>query len=96
MSFVGVWAADPAWCASPMGERQPIRISATRFEGYENRCEINSVTQSADGYVAILTCQAEGVASDERLALSATPTTLKITWLDRGATSTEFTRCPAR
>lgn len=94
-NFVGIWAADPAWCANPTGPQRPIRVSATRFEGYENLCEITSVTEAPNAYVVGVACQSEGTTTNERLSLAATATTLRITWLDRDQTSTEFTRCPA-
>lgn len=83
-SFVGRWAADVAWCAAPQGERRPIEITATRFEGYENSCAISAVEEVADGYVASLSCLSEGVGSGERVKLAVAGDTLRMTWLDRG------------
>ena len=69
-SFVGLWAANRAWCANPRGAERPIEISTTRFEGYENSCGILSVNQVADGYEAGLACSAEGQTSRERVRMN--------------------------
>lgn len=94
-SFVGRWAADPSWCVDPVGAERPIEISLTRFEGYENGCDITTVTESQGGYDVTLACEAEGQTTTERARLVAADDRLTLTWLDRAATVVNLTRCPA-
>lgn len=93
-SFVGRWAAQPGWCGNTSGPERPIEISTTRFEGYENACAITRIGEVQGGYVAYLSCEAEGVSTAERLGMSVQGQTLSVTWLDRASVKTEFTRCP--
>ncbi len=92
-SFVGIWAADVAWCAAPQGANRPIEITPTRFEGYENSCAITSVHEGEAGYDATLACQSEGVASTERVRMSVAGQTLSLTYLDRDARSVRLLKC---
>jgi predicted small lipoprotein YifL len=92
-SFVGRWAADPVWCATPQGAERPIEITATRFEGYENSCSIAAVDELVDGYVATLACQAEGQMSSERVRFQVTGDVMRLTWLDRGVESVTLRKC---
>lgn len=92
-SFVGRWAADVAWCPNTTGAERPIEITTTRFEGYENSCAISAVDQIADGYEAALTCTAEGAVSNERVRLSVTGQTLRLTWLNRDNAAISLTKC---
>lgn len=93
-SFVGLWAADPAWCANTAGAERPIAISLTRFEGYENGCDIDSVDETLGGYDVGLTCEAEGQTTSERARMVVSGDRLQLTWLDRSATAVSLTRCP--
>ncbi|MBU1345636.1 MAG: hypothetical protein KKA16_01655 [Alphaproteobacteria bacterium] len=92
-SFVGRWAADVSWCAAPQGDRRPIEITATRFQGYENSCEIAAVDEVADGYVATLACVSEGTARSERAKFAVTEDVLRLTWLDRGGDPVTLRKC---
>lgn len=92
-SFVGRWAADVSWGAAPQGERRPIEITSTRFEGYENSCEIAAVDEVADGYVATLTCVSEGTARSERVRFQVTQDVMKLTYMDRGADPATLRKC---
>src|SRR5690606_15605713 len=92
-SFVGRWAADVSWCPKTTGPQQPIEITTTRFEGYENSCAIASITQVSDGYEADLTCAGEGAVSSERVRMSATGQTLRLTWLNRDNAVVSLTKC---
>lgn len=92
-SFVGRWAADVRWCAAPQGERRPIAISPTRFEGYENSCEIATVEEVADGYVATLACAAEGMTRSERVRFQVTDDVMRLSWLDRGGGPVTLRKC---
>ncbi|MDY6923835.1 MAG: hypothetical protein SWI22_07755 [Pseudomonadota bacterium] len=92
-SFVGRWTADVAWCPNTTGPERPIEITTTRFEGYENSCAIASVDQIADGYDAVLTCTGEGTVSNERVRLSVSGQTLRLTWLNRDNALVTLTKC---
>ena len=46
-SFVGVWAANPQWCARPQGERSPIILTPLRFDAYGRNCDIASIDDLA-------------------------------------------------
>lgn len=92
-SPVGLWAADARWCAAPSGERRPIRITPTRFEGYENSCAIETLAETAAGYDAGLLCEAEGQVTRERVRMVVTGDTLRLTYLDRDGASVDLHRC---
>lgn len=94
-SFVGRWAADPRWCLNTQGAERAIEITPLRLEGYENGCDLLSIAQVATGYDAALACVAEGQARRERARFEVSGQTLKLTWLDRGATTQPITliRC---
>lgn len=92
-SFVGRWAAEAEWCANPRGDRTPITITSSRFEGYENRCDITRIEQTTGAYVAHLSCQSEGLHRTERVRLAATDQTLDVTWLDRSDRPVRLLRC---
>lgn len=94
-SFVGRWAAEPAWCAAPRGAERPIDITPTRFEGYENSCSIDRIDERAGGYDAALTCDAEGMRSQERVRLEVQGDALRLTWPDRNGAVVLLTRCGA-
>jgi len=94
-TFVGRWAANGAWCANPQGAERPIEITTTRFEGYENRCDIQSITQVADGYEAALACTAEGQTSSERIRMAVQGEGMRLTWLNRNDAVISLVRCPA-
>lgn len=92
-SFVGRWAADVSWCAAPQGERRPIEISSTRFEGYENSCSIAAVEEVADGYVATLACLSEGAARSERVRFQVSQDVMRLTYLDRAGDPVTLRKC---
>ncbi|WP_298159611.1 hypothetical protein [Brevundimonas sp.] len=92
-SFVGRWAADVSWCATPQGERRPIELTATRFEGYENSCGIAAIDEVADGYVATLACASEGRAHSERLRFQVTGDVMRLTYLDRAGDPVVLHKC---
>lgn len=92
-SFVGRWAANVEWCANPRGAERPIEISSTRFEGYENSCEIAAVEEVADGYVTTLACMSEGTANSERVRFQVTAATMRMTYMDRGGEPVELNKC---
>ena len=94
-SFVGRWAAQASWCANTRGPQRPIQITTTRFEGYENGCDITEIGEVQGGYVAYVTCQAEGETNSERLRMSVASDILTLTWIDRSDMRTELKRCPA-
>lgn len=92
-SFVGRWAANVAWCAAPKGAERPIEITPTRFEGYENSCAIETVTETAIGYDAALVCQSEGTTRRERVRMAVAGQTLNLTYLDRDGPGVQLTKC---
>lgn len=94
-SFVGRWAADVAWCASPQGDGRPITLTPTRFEGYENSCAITTLTQVPSAYEAELACEAEGQRTTERVRFAVSGEALTLSYLDRQGEGTVLTRCPA-
>lgn len=94
--YVGVWAGPQASCDNRpgSGEAAPIQITRTDFIGYENRCEIRSVTRTGEGYEAVMRCTSEGETSSERLVLGVNADTLDITYSDRDDMTASFVRCP--
>jgi len=93
VSFVGRWAAEADWCFNPRGDRVPIEITTTELRGYENRCEIQRITEISAGYEAALKCDSEGQTRYERVRLAATDRTLVLTWLDRSDQAVRLIRC---
>lgn len=93
VSFVGRWAAEADWCFNPRGDRVPIEITTTELRGYENRCEIQRITELSTGYEAALKCDGEGEARYERVRMTATAQTLAITWMDRSDRPVRLLRC---
>lgn len=91
--FVGRWAAEAAWCANETGAERPIRITASRFEGYENRCDIRSVVRNPEGWDATLACEAEGQRTTERVRMQVRGDEMVVTYRDRDATAVTFVRC---
>jgi hypothetical protein len=94
-TFVGRWAAEPSWCANTSGAEQPLTISTIRFEGYENSCAISTLAQVADGYEAVLACEAEGVPARERIRMVTQGEGMRLTWLNRNDAVVQLIRCPA-
>ncbi len=92
-TFVGRWAADVSWCAAPQGAQWPIEISSTRFEGYENSCEIAAVQEVADGYVATLACVSEGTTRAERVRFQVTDDIMRLSYLDRAGEPVTLRKC---
>jgi hypothetical protein len=93
-TFVGRWAANLSWCANLQGDAQPLAITTTRFEGYENSCDIRSISQVADGYEAVLACAAGGQTSRERVRLAVQGDVMRLTWLNRNDAVVRLMRCP--
>lgn len=94
-TFVGRWAANAAWCANAQGAERPIEITTTRFEGYENSCDIRSIRQVSDGYQASLVCTAEGQTSNEGVRMAVQGDSMRLTWLNRNNAVATLARCPA-
>lgn len=92
-ALIGHWAAQPDWC-QVTGEARPIEITASRFEGYENSCEITSVRPDGDGYRVAMTCHAEGDVLEETAHWAPKGEQLTISYpSDPDATVITFTRC---
>ncbi len=96
-SFVGVWSANQAWCsnAEATGDGVPIRISTTRFEGYENSCDILAVREDGGVYDADLSCTAEGETSEEIIRMLVNGDAMDLTYVSRGGGKVILQRCPA-
>lgn len=94
-SFVGRWAAQAAWCSNTAGPERPIVITPLRVEGYENSCAITTLHEVVDGYEVTLACQAEGMATGERVRLSVQDNVMRMTWLNRNDAVLLLKRCPA-
>ena len=89
----GSWAADLGSCDSA-----PITISATRFEGAENQCDIAALDDNGDGsFTATLACTGEGQAATERVAMvpvfAPTGEGVTLSYLDRGGDKVTLLRC---
>lgn len=91
-AITGSWAATTATCDTP------IVISPTSFQGAENTCEIDSITDNGDGSLtAAMTCQAEGQTTEERVKM--TPIFgppgegIRLEYLDRGGDPVTVFRC---
>jgi hypothetical protein len=60
----GNWAASPEACTAP------IVISAKRFEGAENSCDITALDDNGDGsFTATMSCTSTGQTSNERVSM---------------------------
>ena len=96
-AFAGAWAADSAWCGNTAndGDAVPIRISETRFEGYENRCDVVQIDGGGSSWNATLSCEGEGQTSIERVRMDVSGDTMALTYADRGGEGVTLTRCPA-
>jgi len=94
-SFIGRWANDVSWCVNDGAatDRVPIQITTTRFEGYENGCDIVRISEEAASYVALLRCQSQGAVREERVRLTAAGDRLSILYLDRGGPAVDLNKC---
>ena len=93
-SFVGVWAANPLWCAQPQGARSPIIMTPMRFDAYGHNCDIARIDERGSGYVAALSCKAQGQVKTERVHMSTTGDVMNLTYVDRDMTTVKLARCP--
>lgn len=93
--LLGNWAAYPAWCSDTAGAERPIRITLTRFEGYENSCAIEASRPLPEGHELDLICEAEGQQNRETIRASVTEDQLRLSYPDRGGGTVALTRCAA-
>lgn len=89
----GTWAANLANCGSAA-----VIISATRFEGAENQCDITSLSDNADGtFTAGLACSGEGQTASENVQMTPvfapTGEGVVLNYLDRGGERVTLLRC---
>ena len=91
--LLGDWAAYPAWCSNTTGPEQPITITLTRFEGYENSCAIEASRPIAEGHELHLVCKGEGQDTRETVRASATEDRLRLSYPDRDGATVAFSRC---
>lgn len=88
----GSWAVTPANCGTP------IVISATRFEGAENSCDITGLADNGDGtFTAALSCTGEGQKASERIAMTPlfgpSGEGIRLNYLDRVGEPVTVFRC---
>lgn len=89
----GAWAAVLANCATAA-----VTISATRFEGAENQCDIKALADNGDGtFTASLACTGEGQTASESVQMTPvfapTGEGVVLTYLDRGGEKVTLLRC---
>jgi hypothetical protein len=89
----GTWSAVLANCATA-----PVTISATRFEGAENLCDIAALDDNGDGsFTASLSCTAEGQTAAEDIQMTPvfapTGEGVVLNYLDRGGERVTLLRC---
>ena len=89
----GSWAADLRECAT-----SAVQISATRFVGAENQCDVTALADNGDGtFTAGLACTSQGQSASERIRMTPVfaPTGEGVTlrYLDRGDTEVTLLRC---
>ena len=96
--WVGIWAAEPAWCAfaDQVGSHKPAPISLNleSVDGYENSCAVTGVAQVGEmrAWRLGLLCQAEGSEyAEETLVLLESDDVLWRYWWD--GEPVRFTRC---
>ncbi|MFK7938488.1 MAG: hypothetical protein AB8B82_03855 [Roseovarius sp.] len=95
----GIWSADPAWCvhADRIGSvtPAPILLSKAEMLGYENSCEIVTVTEITElnAWKIQTTCFSEGDSyEDARLVMIDGDTMFM--WFG-GEEPIRFDRCPS-
>ncbi len=93
-SFVGVWAANVAWCANPRGEQAPMTLTPMRFDAPGAACDIARIDETGSGYAATLSCAAQGGAKTERVHMAASGDVMNLTYLDRDMMTVKLARCP--
>ncbi|MHB1109504.1 MAG: hypothetical protein ACYCZU_04170 [Devosia sp.] len=91
--LLGTWAAVLADCGTAA-----VTISATRFEGAENRCDIKALADNGDGtFTASLACTGEGQTASESVQMTpvVAPTGegVVLNYLDRGGEKVTLLRC---
>lgn len=89
----GSWAAVLANCGTA-----PITISASRFEGAENLCDLTALADNGDGsFTASLACTAEGQTTNESIQMTPvfapTGEGVVLNYLDRGGEKVTLLRC---
>ncbi len=88
--LMGRWSADPATCGSA-----DITITATRFEGAQNQCDITALTDKGDGsFNAAMSCGSAGTQNvNMRPLFAPSGEAIGLTWIDRGNEQTTVYRC---
>jgi hypothetical protein len=91
----GTWAADLSQCGQTAG---PIKISASRFDGAENGCDIGGFTDNGDGtFTAALACQSQGQTAKENIKMrpifAPTGEGIDLIYVDRDNQAFTVLRC---
>jgi hypothetical protein len=89
----GSWAAVLANCGTAA-----VTISATRFAGAENQCDVKTLADNGDGtFTASLACAAQGQAASENIQMTPvfapTGEGVVLNYLDRGGEKVTLLRC---
>jgi hypothetical protein len=90
----GTWALALNQCT-----QQVLRISATRFEGAENGCDIREYADNGDlTFTASMSCAGEGQTVDEAIRMrpifGPSGAGIELTYLNRDNFGTTVFRCP--
>lgn len=93
-SFVGVWAANPLWCANPQGERAAITVTPMRFDAPGAACDIARIDETGSGYVATLSCATPNGVKTERVHMTTSGDVMTLTYLTRDMETVKLARCP--
>lgn len=90
----GTWALAADQCT-----QQVLRISATRFEGAENGCDIQEYADNGDmTFTASMSCAGEGQSVEEAIRMrpifGPNGAGIELTYLNRDNFGTTVFRCP--
>jgi len=93
-AYVGVWSADPEWCASAPGSADPGPVAFTEgeFIGFENICRIGYAAEGTDGGWRLeMICESEGIEYTDVVEVDVDGEILRMRREDQDETI--FTRC---
>jgi hypothetical protein len=94
-SYVGRWAADPAWCRNRPGTSDEIPITFTRrgMEGLENSCRFDRIGGGPAHWNIAMTCRGEGMTARDQIELSVDGNTMQIVYRSRSDAPVKLARC---
>ena len=92
--FQGLWAGEGTNCALSPGTapEAPVEITAERFTGYENACDLQSVRvlEANVRFRVGMRCEGEGMPYEREVTYTLSPDALLA---EEGTRSAVFTRC---